>query len=389
MVSQKNISSFPEPDRIAGALHPRDTARIFGQDKAEKTFLHAYMSNRLPHAWLFTGTKGIGKASFAWRVARFLITHPPMSEQATGEKSLLFADAPAPIPQSLDSPPDHPAMQRINALSEPRLFLLRRGANNAGTALSAEIRIDELRQMRNFFHLSTTEGGNRVVIIDAIDELNANAANALLKVLEEPPKNVIFLLISHQPYRLLPTIKSRCQTLVFAPLGEQDIYQALAQQPDMDITPNQAALIAELCHGSVGQALGMMHAGGLDLYAKLITLFQTSPISRPYALELAETYGQKGKETHFELLLTLIDLFLGRLAFYGATHSRKNQISKGEQALFDKLNHNPYAARSWAELAQTISHRVRRGRAVNLDPASLLMDSFLKIDEMVLINSRK
>ena len=208
-------AELPEPDRIEGAPHPRETARLYGHEAAEAAFLDAAISGRLHHAWLITGPRGTGKATLAWRLARFLLATPP-----AGETGLFGA---APPPMSLDIDPEHPVARRMRALSEPGLFLLRRGANDKGDRLSAEIRVDEVRKLKGFFSLSATDGGRRVVIVDAADEMNTAAANAVLKLLEEPPRGAVLLLVSHQPNRLLPTIRSRCRELRLAPLAPDDL----------------------------------------------------------------------------------------------------------------------------------------------------------------------
>lgn len=363
---------LPEPDRIEGAPHPRETRTLYGHQGAEDGFLRAFTSGRLHHGWLITGPKGVGKATLAWRIARFLLTAP---EDDGG----LFG-APPP-PTSLATDPEHPVIRRMAQLAEPRLFLLRRGANDKETALSADIRVDEVRKMKSFFALSAADGGRRVAIIDSADELNTGAANALLKLLEEPPADVTFLVIAHQPHRLLPTIRSRCRELRLAPLGAEPLAQALAQAGGM-VDPDQAQALAELAGGSVGEAFRLTNLDGLKTYAALIALFGTLPrMDRPRALQLAELGAGKGQEERFDLIVTLVDLFLARLSRAGVTRILPPEAAPGESDLFAKLAPHAHAARAWADLAQTLSLRSRRGKAVNLDPAALLMDSFLKIDE--------
>ena len=219
------MEAAPEADRAPGAPHPRETLRLFGQDKAETAFLDAFNSGRQHHAWLLTGPKGVGKATLAWRIARFLLATPASDADA------LFA---APAPTSLDIPPDHPVAHHIHAMAEPRLFLLRRPWDAKSGKLKTVITVDETRKLHPFFGMSAVDGGRRVVIVDAADDMNTSAANALLKMLEEPPAGATLLLVSHQPSRLLPTIRSRCRTLSMATLGPEDMHQALAQA-DTDI----------------------------------------------------------------------------------------------------------------------------------------------------------
>jgi DNA polymerase-3 subunit delta' len=261
------------------------------------------------------------------------------------------------------------------------MFLLRRGANDRDTGLSADIRVDEVRRMKSFFALSAADGGARVALIDSADELNTQAANALLKLLEEPPPGATFLVLAHQPHRLLPTIRSRCRTLRLRPLAPPDLAAALAQAGAAP-APDEAVPLAELAGGSVGEAFRLSRLDGLALYADLVALVAGSPrMERTRALTLAESAVGKGADDRFDLIVTLIDLFLARLARAGATRALPPEAAPGEAALLARLAPDPAAALGWADLAQTLGVRARRGRAVNLDPAALLMDSFLRIDE--------
>lgn len=361
----------PEPDRMEGAPHPRDTARLIGQSAAEAAFLTAWNAGRLHHGWIITGPRGVGKATLAWRIARFLLASPDSDGG-------MFAPPP---PESLDIPDSHPVVRRLAARSEPRLFLLRRPYDEKAERLKADITVDEVRRLKSYFTLSAADGGQRVAIIDAVDDMNTSAANSLLKLLEEPPAKVTLLLISHQPARLLPTIRSRCRELRLLPLSAEDLSDALTQAGGA-VAPEDRLALAELAGGSVGGAFQMTNLEGLKLYGALIRLMATLPrMDRPMALALAEAGAKRGAEAQFDLIVTLIDLFLARLARAGTLRQLPPEAAKGEAALIERLAPSAAHARVWADLAQTLGNRARRGRAVNLDPAALLMDMVLKIDE--------
>ena len=362
---------LPDPDRLEGAPHPRETGVLFGHAQQEAEFLRTFQSGRLHHAWMITGPKGTGKATLAWRLARFLLATP---EDDGG----MFA---APPPTSLDIDAANPVARRLLQLAEPRNFLLRRAPNDKETALSQVISVDEVRKMKSFFALSAADGGRRTAIIDSLDEMNPAAANALLKLLEEPPANVTLFLIAHQPARLLPTIRSRCRELRLTALGPQDLADALTQAGG-EVAPEDRTALAELSAGLVGGAFRLTNLDGLKLYASLVRLFTTLPrMDRPQAIALSEIGGARGAAETFDLVVTLIDLFLARLARHGATGQPMPEAAPREAALLARLSPDAAAARDWADLAQSLSARARRGKAVNLDPAALLMDMLLKVDE--------
>ncbi len=372
-----------QADRIDGAPHPRETVTLFGQQAAEQDFLSALNSQRLHHGWMISGPKGVGKATLAWRIAKFLLTLPP--DQGGG----LFDAAPV-VHDTLSIDPDHPVAHRIRALSDPGLFLIRRGwagstdsirerSRNEGK-LAGEIRVFEVRGLSQFLQMSAADGGRRVVIVDSADEMNVNAANALLKMLEEPPARTTILLISHQPSRLLPTIRSRCRELRLHPLAPSDMQLALHQA---GAEATQSPALAELSAGSVGEALRIVQLNGVAIYGELVAMFAQHPgFDRQRALKLAEAATGRGSEDRFDLLLTLIDIFITRIARTGATgRPPATEIAQGEANLLMRLAPNAQRARDWADLAQQVTQRTRHGKSVNLDPAALVLDTVFKINQ--------
>ena len=363
---------LPRADQAEGAPHPRESRQLFGHDAAEAAFLDAFNSGRLHHGWLITGPRGVGKATLAWRIARFLLATPDADDGG------LFG-APPP-PESLNVDPDHPVSHRIQAFAEPGLAAITRSYNDRGR-LRGEIVVDDVRKLNAFFGLSATDGGRRVVIIDAADEMNVSAANALLKMLEEPPARTILLLISHQPSRLLPTIRSRCRTLRLAPLGAGDMQAALAQA-GVEL-PEGSDHLAALAAGSVGDALRLVSLKGLELYRDLTALADSMPrLDRVKAMALAESAVGAKAADRFELMLTLTDILLARLARTGATGQPPfPEASPGEGAILQRLAPDPRKGRAWADLATLVTDRTRHGQAVNLDPAALVLDTVFKMQE--------
>jgi DNA polymerase-3 subunit delta' len=362
--------TLPEPDRVDGAPHPRETVEIFGQSRAQSDFITAYNTARLHSGWLITGPRGVGKATLAWKIATFLL-----AERAGGG---MFDDA-MPKAASLVISPDNPDARLVQSGAHPRLIVVRRPYNYDTKKLRQEITVDAVRGLKDFFHMSAADGGRRVVIVDAADEMNRNAANAILKELEEPPANTTILLIAHQPSRLLPTIRSRCRELRCATLGADDLHAAI-EQAGLPAA-NTDALVA-LAGGSPGDAVRLMRHDGLQLYGELIATFDSLPrVNRPAALKLADSCTGRGTETRYGLLLDLMDMFLARVARAGLLGPPKATGAPNEARLLARLSPNDVAARAWAQLQQDLTGRVRHGRAVNLDPASLILDMIFKIEK--------
>ncbi|AXI46655.1 DNA polymerase III subunit delta' [Sulfitobacter sp. SK012] len=361
----------PQPERLEGAPHPRDTVRLIGQDAAEAAFVDAFNTSRLHHAWLLTGPRGVGKATLAWRIARFLLTTP--APDAGG----MFAPEPA---TSLEVSADHPIAQRIAAGGEGRIRNVTRSVNPDTKKLRREIVADDIRSLNQFFQMSAPDGGYRVVIIDDADLMNMTAANALLKMLEEPPARAVLLLISHQPSSLLPTIRSRCRTLALRTLDSDGVAEAMAQA---GVDADRSGGLAALSGGSVGGAMRLSLLGGAQIYRELVGLMETMPrMDRPRALRLADAAATRGAEAKRDLLFVLLDLLLARLARTGATGSPPDpEAVPGEAQVLARLSPSPHQARIWADLAPEISARARHGIAVNLDPAALVLDTLIKISQ--------
>jgi len=361
---------IPQPDKIEGAPHPRETDVLHGQDQAMQDFLTAYTSGRLHSGWLITGPRGIGKATLAWKIATFLLAEAPAGDS-------LFGD-PMP-PTSLIVDADHPDARLVQSGAHPRLYVVRRPYDEKTAKLKTEITVDTVRGLKGFFQMSAADGGRRVVIVDCADEMNRNAANAILKELEEPPENTTLLLIAHQPSRLLPTIRSRCRELRLSTLAPDDL-QAVLASTGHDTDASEA--LASLSSGSAGDAIRLLNHDGLPLYAQLVQLFDGLPnFDRPAGLRLAESCAGRGSEVRFALTLDLIDHFIARAARTGLMGEPSTQGAMGEARLLARLSPNDHAARAWANLQQNMSARARHGKAVNLDPAALILDILFQIEQ--------
>jgi DNA polymerase-3 subunit delta' len=275
-MSSKAEAQLPVPP-------PRETTDLFGHREAEMALLDAYRSGRIPHAWLIGGAQGIGKATLAYRMARFVLAHhDPMS--ATVQRA-----------DSLNVDPSEPNARRVAAEAHGGLLVLQRTANDKGV-MRTVITVDETRQTISFFGSTAAAEGWRVCIVDTVDELNPNAANALLKTLEEPPRQSLFLLISHAPGRVLPTILSRCRRLPLRPLGKADVIKAVSRAAGL--AGNDPALIdaAEAAEGSVARALTLLGGDAVKLHNKTAALLAALPRVDPRELHaLGDALGGSDK----------------------------------------------------------------------------------------------
>ena len=347
-----------ESDRIGNAPHPRFSDALYGQEQAEADFLESFNSGRLLHAWLIAGPSGIGKATLAWRIAKFLLADP------------------APNASSLDVPRNHPTLSRIHSLADTSIYLLRRPTDSKSGQLKKGISVDEVRNLKSYFGYTASDNRYRVAIIDSADELNEHAANALLKLLEEPPQKTVIILVSHTPSMLLPTIRSRCAVLRCKPLGKSDFSRALE---NLDIgVRNRHRVLVELAEGSVGEAVRIVDGDGLEIYSNLVGLFSKSPgFQRGEATRIADRCSSPES---YKLTARLISIFLRRLALAGLGRNSEVEAVEGEKILFQKLAPGPAASREWADSFFNLSRRAETAIQVNVDPYTTVLELLLAID---------
>jgi len=251
---------------------PRETTVLHGQAEAERALLEAYRGRRFHHAWLIAGPAGIGKATLAYRMARFVLAHPDPRTPTVQKATSLQVDA------------DHPVARRIAAQAHGDLLVLERTINEKTNKLRQDIQVDDVRRTVTFFGSTAGEGGWRVAIVDAVDELNREGANALLKVLEEPPRRAVLLLVSHSAARVLPTIRSRCRLLALRPLLATEVARAAATAIGEDAEAANIKAAAAVADGSVRRALSLLDGEALDLRSRITALLEQLPAVDPRAL---------------------------------------------------------------------------------------------------------
>src|SRR5690349_17964702 len=265
---------------------PRETAELFGHADAERAILDAYKSGRIAHSWLIGGPPGIGKATLAFRLARFVLANPDPRA----------AEVQTAISLAVD--PAHPVARRVAAQAQGDLLVLERSINEQTGKLYTVIRVDDVRRTVPFFGSTAGEGGWRIAIVDAIDDLQREGANALLKILEEPPQRSLLLLVSHAPGRELPTIRSRCRRLLLRPLEIADVERALTAATGLAANDPELRQAAAAAEGSVGRAVDLLDGSALALRQRILELLGQLPDPDPRALHgLGEAIGGTDPKT--------------------------------------------------------------------------------------------
>ena len=360
-----DAEALPEADRLEGFPHPRETAGVFGHSAAEKTFADALTSEKMHHAWLVTGAIGIGKATLAYRFARAAL--------ARSDERDLFGGA-------LDVAPDSAAYRQVTALSHPGLLLLRRSYDQKSKRFTQSIAIDEVRRLKSFLALSAEDGSRRVVLVDSADDLNINAANALLKSLEEPPSRTLFLILSSSPGKLLATIRSRCRTLSLAPLGADDLQRAVraalqAASKD-DPTQDNWHALQRMSGGSTRRALDFIQGGGFQVQAKIDKIFAMLPrVDGRAGHVLADEIQGSANEQKFLLFMELLQETLARLIKAEAT----GQGHADDVALAHRLI-GPARLASFAELWEILARSRAEALALNLDRKALILGCLSQLE---------
>lgn len=364
MAGERTRAALTEPDRLEEFSSPREVDRLFGHAAALGEFADALASGRLHHAWLLVGPEGVGKATLAYRLARSVLAEGDRE----GERDVVGRD--------------HSVFRKVAALSHPNLLLIRRSWVEKSKRYSQWIGVDEVRRLRGFLGTTAGEGGWRVVIVDRADELNQNAANALLKALEEPPPKTLFLLISSAEGRLPITIRSRTRTLRVTGLGEEDLDKAVRAALERDghaADDKTIAAALALSQGSVRRALELVSSEGIELYGEIAAALSALPeIDGQRLHRSVERLSGAGDTERLDLYLTLLLGLIERLIRFTATGEG---AGTDEQGLARRLISQANLAH-WAEAWEGISEARADAFALNLDRSLLVLETWFRLQSV-------
>ncbi|XHC11929.1 DNA polymerase III subunit delta' [Labrenzia sp. ac12] len=341
---------IPEVDALPGYPLPHERDILIGHTKTEQALLEAYRSERLHHAWILGGPKGIGKATLAFRFARFVIANPDrFGQQVAAARDLAVAR-------------DHPVSRQLKAGGHPNILHLRRPWDEKSKRFKADLPVDEVRRTVSFFGTTASAKAWRICIVDAADDMNISSANALLKILEEPPQRCLFLVLSHAPGRLLPTIRSRCRRLDLDPLSEQEVGQGLQDLSGGSVaSADDLRELAQTADGSLRSAITLLSGDGLAI-AKGVRQLADRPqqLDLAAAHALADLVAARGQSDNWESFQHIVQIWL---------HDRmRRDLGKGVRD-----------AHGIVEIWEKMNKAIRDADALNLDKKQVVLDFFFAL----------
>ncbi|MBC6439371.1 MAG: DNA polymerase III subunit delta' [Rhodospirillales bacterium] len=348
------------PDSAAPA--PRANPDLIGHTEAERRLAQAAGDGTIAGAWLLGGPKGIGKVTLAYRLARHLLA---------GGGQDLFGDSSS----NLAIDPADSTFGRVAGGGHGDLLAVELGLNKQGKPRT-EIVVEDIRRLEPFFRQSAGEGGWRIAIVDGAELMNTNAANAALKLIEEPPPQSVVILVSHAPARLLPTIRSRCRMLTLRPpkpeqttILLEDYLPGLAEDDRMPL--------ARLANGSPGRAMALVDLGGLDLYRELLALISEAPRIDPRALHaIADRLGRYGNDKSCRTALDFLNDWVARLVRGAAAGGEGwHDIVGGERQLMERYAQTGDLAR-WVGVWEKVAGLRDRADSLNLDRKQVVLAAF-------------
>ena len=350
-------------------LTPRTNPDLLGHEAAEKALLADFNAGRLPHAIIFAGLPGIGKATLAYRLGRFLLSQ---QEQGAG----LFGEPEKP--SSLHLKPDHPVFRRVASGGHADLVVVEREFDEKKGRLKQDISAESVRKITPFLHKTAAEGGWRIVIVDGAEYLNRTSQNALLKILEEPPAKTVLMLTTTQPGAFLPTIRSRCRMVHLNPLSDITV-SALLDKHSPGLALDEKSALCRLSEGSIGRALQFHQDKGVTLYKDLLTAVSSLP-----RLDLVKVHDLADKlarsEQAYDTAREILTGWCQRLARAQARGTMLTDVLPGDAAIFQKISAN-YPPHHFLATWEKMSQLFQQTESYTLDKRQALLGSFLMLQK--------
>lgn len=365
----------------AVAPAPRANPDLLGQDAAERTLQQAFATGRAAQAWLLTGPKGIGKATLAFRLARFLFKQTDVcSNPAAGAAGLFGTTPPPAAPASLFVDPGEPVFRRVASGGHGDLLTVEPAFDAKRGVRRTEITVEDVRGIGAFLAATAAEGGWRVVIVDPAEAMNRNAANALLKTLEEPPQGAVIALISHAPGLLPATIRSRCRRLALQPLAPP-VLTTLLLRYCREVSASEAPALARLACGSIGAALTLAGSDFGRIEAAMRQSFASLPRPAPDAVRTLADAAAEGGGDGFETVADLLRAWLAAIVRRCAgAPTVVSGPADGETVA--ALAHAAPLER-WLEVWDKASETLARAEPANMDRRQIILALFLHLETVV------
>lgn len=346
-----------------------------GHEELESLFLELFEKNAMPHAMIFSGLRGIGKTTTAFRLARFLLKH---GKGDSNQDALFAAEEIKPDLTSLDVDPADAVFRRIASGGHADLLHITRDTDANGK-LSSSLKVEALRKIEPFLRKTSSEGGWRVVLIEDADTMNNAAQNAILKILEEPPKKVLIVLITHRIGKLIPTIRSRSRLFQFKPLNEEHIAQLMSRKIH-GLGAVQLSALASISGGSIGQALYYIEEGGVEMLERIMSLLVDAPKwDWKIIHELSSELGSAANDKSYRLFTDIMQWIFRQILFLKA---------RGDMALpayLQSASLEHILAQSSLQKLTTICDELKnhfeRTEYANLDRRDAVRASFLVISQ--------
>ncbi len=366
--SDGEAAALADAEAGGGLLPPREMTTCTGQSALEQALLTMAQGERMPHALIFAGPEGVGKATMAFRLARYLFKHGHTDKNAGGG---LFGEAlPEEKPTSLSIPADDTVFRQVAAGGHPDLMTIERARDEKTGKIKSGVAVDSVRKVAPFMRMTASQGGWRIAIIDDADTMNRNAQNALLKILEEPPKNALLILVTHRIGALIPTIRSRCHVVHIPPLSREDFAMLIRAEHPATNAADIDTLYA-ITAGSAGQGLKIAEEGGLEALDQVVHMLESAAPDWPAIHKLADKLARAGAENAYR---AFCDVLLWSNESLLRAKACETPPPEALMPLTPMLAR--YSLEEWIKICETLRDHFETFNRANLDKRQAVLGAF-------------